>query len=777
MINKTMKTLTIGENTYEIVDEYARNEIKNLEDVRKQTEEAIRYTAQNLTDEQKAQARENIGALSNGYEYEELELAYVPYAGVNKHTYAYTELDSPEPYASMVAKAGKIKGGILKVDYDLSRLTSSDNKGLLDIGLYLFDENGNPYKHTGYGDGQGYAAVGNGKQFGFIGELYEPIYVDPAPADNLNIVNAGYSYGWLREPFTTQIPSGCTVQVYIRYSKGWPCAEFANANELCDWIMNGGIVFSVSKESPVVYDDFGIDNANKFLVTNENGKVVPGGSVDGVDVPNYWREYLDGRLGSIREKIISNGTNCDSFMFFTDHHTGASTWSCNANYSKNIIDYVRVRTSIDRVFFGGDILNTVSNQTKEQALSWLWKFHDDYISKRSVLPILGNHETMQYNTNGSCLTIDEVYPVLFKNVELITDTNRKPYYYVDNTSQKVRYIVLDNDYEPVASNAEQSEWYIDALLSMETGWTAILLVHSYYTSGNMNAPIADDRSYVITQIADDYNKRNNGSNSVASWDFSGGVGEVACLVCGHTHYDYSEVSNGILTIVTTTDCGADPSNAAGENNAGITREGGAITEQAMDLFFINTEDRTIETIRLGSGEDRSWTYGKNEQTLSAVYSTSYAEGTNFTYTESATPTSYLHFSDNTLVGNKLTISWDDAQLTQFEFIPYLFKDGVAYKYAQSSSFGAYGVAYSGHLDLSNSWIDPNTGSGYLRATGGCVEFDIPEGCTVMIGMRFIVEVAGQKLPSDSTLQLTDISADNYVTTWAKNGGITVTVTE
>lgn len=50
-----MKTLTMGGTTFEIVDGKARNDISNLS-------EAVLYTPQVLTEEQQAQARENIGA-------------------------------------------------------------------------------------------------------------------------------------------------------------------------------------------------------------------------------------------------------------------------------------------------------------------------------------------------------------------------------------------------------------------------------------------------------------------------------------------------------------------------------------------------------------------------------------------------------------------------------------------------------------------------------------------------------------------------------------------
>lgn len=58
----------------------------------------------------------------------------------------------------------------------------------------------------------------------------------------------------------------------------------------------------------------------------------------------------------------------------------------------------------------------------------------------------------------------------------------------------------------------------------------------------------------------------------------------------------------------TTDAGADIYNAKNDNDAGGNRKAGDVSEQSVDVFFINTEARTIETVRLGYGENRSWTY-------------------------------------------------------------------------------------------------------------------------------------------------------------------------
>ena len=78
------------------------------------------------------------------------------------------------------------------------------------------------------------------------------------------------------------------------------------------------------------------------------------------------------------------------------------------------------------------------------------------------------------------------------------------------------------------------------------------------------------------------------------------------VVCGHIHVSYSKTSaKGYPIIATTTD-------SAGQSNLeGITYTPGTTTEQAFDLYFVNTENRSIKVVRIGAGDttqDRTFTY-------------------------------------------------------------------------------------------------------------------------------------------------------------------------
>ena len=292
-------------------------------------------------------------------------------SGIDKRDYTYTEHNITThgypSYAGTVAKPGTIKGGLLSVDYDTEELGG----GALQMSLFLFDADGNPYKHTGYADGSGATYFGD-DDVGFIGELYEPTYVDPAPEDNPAVVNAGYSYGSLLGPFTTKIPDGCTVMVYVRCVT-YPCGNFADRIALGQWLYEGGITFTVSdyveEDTNDPEDDTDGSGATTDYPTNfwpylnvlgvvgkeipcltgsgAPGKGTPGGVgslymntvngkvykctavTDGVytwkaltssssgsgtsySVPEYWKDHLDTKIETI--KSLQAGKDCFSFI-------------------------------------------------------------------------------------------------------------------------------------------------------------------------------------------------------------------------------------------------------------------------------------------------------------------------------------------------------------------------------------------------------------------------------------------------------------------------------
>ena len=102
---------------------------------------------------------------------------------------------------------------------------------------------------------------------------------------------------------------------------------------------------------------------------------------------------------------------------------------------------------------------------------------------------------------------------------------------------------------------------------------------------------------------EDYNTRQNGTYYNCTWDFRNSQAECMALICGHVHRDYSVNSSGNIRIISTV-CDANSTSANAYND--LERTTGTYKEQAIDIFFVDTENNTIETVRIGAGEDRSF---------------------------------------------------------------------------------------------------------------------------------------------------------------------------
>lgn len=213
-------------------------------------EGAVLYTEQTLTEEQKAQARANIGAMGDTDmgESETLQIVYTT-TYPNTTTFAYTETTT-ENHSYCLAKPSEIKGGLLTVDYDPAEIPEGAASSF-QLNILLFDEDGNPYKHTG-------------SSTTWSGENVNPTYYDPG---------AGQSYGAVKSPFTVKIPNGCSVMVTVR------CVNSGSATinrAFNKWAHDGGVTFTVSTGgSAFLKQNVGTEYAGQYLVVDEKGNIVP----------------------------------------------------------------------------------------------------------------------------------------------------------------------------------------------------------------------------------------------------------------------------------------------------------------------------------------------------------------------------------------------------------------------------------------------------------------------------------------------------------------------
>lgn len=301
-------------------------------------------------------------------------------------------------------------------------------------------------------------------------------------------------------------------------------------------------------------------------------------------VPEYYTNsgYMSGKVDAVNTYMDSCYATGDCFAFITDAHWG----SYNAQNSPALIRYLYDRTPMSKVFDGGDTGNggdvddTIMNYCQAiQASVW----------NRAYFAI-GNHEPFN-NVASSYISAR-----FDSRHEKYNGNPDQHYYYIDNERAKIRYIVLacyetgggNNAFNGIGGNSEasaaQRAWFQNVALNMESGWAAVIIMHSlYYVSNISPYPLVVESRYNST-IAIMDNFVNNG-------------GEICCVLQGHTHIDrMTHTPAGIPVFITACDKYVDNETPAGII---VPRPKGTIREQLFDVVCINRNSKIVRLIRIG----------------------------------------------------------------------------------------------------------------------------------------------------------------------------------
>ena len=328
------------------------------------------------------------------------------------------------------------------------------------------------------------------------------------------------------------------------------------------------------------------------------------------NLPQYWIDYLESKKTEITNRLLSIGGHGDAFLFFTDYHVAS-----NEKHTANIIKWINKNTIINQTVFGGDILNSAVK--KDLAISYLYSFASDF---RLVYNIFGNHDGNNVGTSDKSLSLSkaERYSVLFSRYEFddsVKNNKRDLYYYRDNQVEKIRYIYLNTSTSATqfVRDISQIAWFVSTLSSIPTDeWSVVVFMHIYFDQINsdytLQESVAGER---VRTILEAFNSKNKGSHTIntdyvsnsVDYDFTAAHGTTACVICGHSHNDYAMLTSNFPVICVTCDAIRGVS-----QNPSFERVTGTITEQALDTFFIDTTAKTINTVRIGSGKNRSFVY-------------------------------------------------------------------------------------------------------------------------------------------------------------------------
>lgn len=303
---------------------------------------------------------------------------------------------------------------------------------------------------------------------------------------------------------------------------------------------------------------------------------------DGVkvsDIPEYYFEngYLDGRVDAINQAIAECSGGCETFFWMTDIH-----WEPGLNLRKSplLIKYIASKTGVNKILNGGDTGN--SQIICKNAISQL----RNAIGSDKVYTVTGNHEINDASRYESpyMRVADELRGHCS---DIVYGDKNKSYFYFDNPQSRTRYVGLStyglflNDAYESAYTPQQLEWFKNAALNVDEGWSIVVFTHCLYY---VNTP--SDKILTGPNGADDF---------IEAIDNYDGKGQICCVLLGHTHKDRIHIgSTGVPYIISACDRQA---TYGGDIN--VERIPGTVSEQHFEVVVIDKAKMDIKLFAIG----------------------------------------------------------------------------------------------------------------------------------------------------------------------------------
>lgn len=325
------------------------------------------------------------------------------------------------------------------------------------------------------------------------------------------------------------------------------------------------------------------------------------------ELPEYYTdEWLNNIYSKIREK--SSFVHGVSFAFITDLHFPA-----NALNSKKLLKKVLDNTSVPYIISGGDYPQAFG--TREDLLDNIKTLHEyaNYIGKDRFFSIRGNHDfsikTSDTESTGYTAPYGHTYDAIARVSENWVKKMDPDHlcFYLENETQKTRIICLNSSDGQVSDTTtpwgvsylvtkDQIEWLLNEAMNC-SGYKFIFISHIPADPSITSYHNSQDGFHAIFKALK--NKTTVTVDGITV-DFTNSDNEAICHIVGHNHKDESHVDDNFLSISTSCDA------CYGDDGHGATR--GTLTEQAFDVFCIDYDKGTIETVRVGRGSDRNWNY-------------------------------------------------------------------------------------------------------------------------------------------------------------------------
>ena len=374
-----------------------------------------------------------------------------------------------------------------------------------------------------------------------------------------------------------------------------------------------------------------------------------GTTTENVTLPAYWENHLTNKIATIKAKQDEVGKDCFSFAVITDIHYAHRL----ATYSGAILKRIADDCDIKYVLCLGDVVTRATTGTLAQ-------METEFAAVRSMLsPVAdkllqtqGNHDGSYgyvdkdgngaYNTGDTSYAFnyppEKIHNRIYRSVGVVGDAHFDESgtgYYIDDTANKVRYIILNTHNNEYAENADgsavnsnmirfrygqsQFDLVIEALESIpKDSWSVILASHVPPVNNadkdldgivDSNESFAtNDRTAMLgvlnayknkTTYTGTYGTSGNYDYISVNVDFSQAKGNILGYFAGHVHVDLHWDGDEYGIPVFSTRC--DGNVGGGEP----TRTAGNATEHSFDIFTVNKKTGGVYATKIGAGYDRN----------------------------------------------------------------------------------------------------------------------------------------------------------------------------
>lgn len=361
-------------------------------------------------------------------------------------------------------------------------------------------------------------------------------------------------------------------------------------------------------------------------------------------IPSYWNNAVENAIATIEGMRISNANNIPLFAWFSDMHKYPGTTSTqNAGNTGILSATVMNRCGMPFAMFCGDAMASGGNGFTSES-----QVIDNFIDVNQMLSPIGWHRLLQTqgNHDGSWGTVDGVtYAYQSTQEKLNKWIYRKmtvtgnhvfggdgSYYYVDDTENKIRIIMLNSlwsgstvDYPNTKEYSRQHywgygqtqlDWLCSTALNVGDDWVIIIGTHipptSSYKSNTREYNIIrgiltayeDRTSYSGSYTKNTSRGEGDWANVSVSVNFSTAKGKIIGFFAGHCHKDQIITDDLPFPIVTITADANIP-----YDNTEEKRVFGTDNEHAIDFVTVNRVEESVTLTRLGVGSSRAYSYG------------------------------------------------------------------------------------------------------------------------------------------------------------------------